>query len=87
MLVIFFAGSADVVFHNTLYEDLLQHGADGIKPAHISSEIKTAEPGPCSDLREKEILYNTDNAKTADKDNANNRADDEIVLNSLFSGV
>ena len=87
MLVIFFAGSADVVFYNTLYEDLLQHGADGIEPAHISSEIKTSEPGPCSDLREKEILYNTDNAKTADKDNANNRADDEIVLNSLFSGV
>ena len=87
MLVVFFAGSTDVVFYDTLNEDLLQHGTDRIEPAHICSEIETAEPWSCCDLREKEILNHTDNAKTADKDNADDRAYNEIFLNSLFSRV
>ena len=86
MLVVFLAGCSDVILDNTLYEDLLQYSADGIEPAHICAQIKS-EPGLLRITRNKDILYHAYDDKTDDEAYADDAADYEVILDSLFAGI
>ena len=86
MLVVFLAGSGDVILDNTLYEDFLQYSADGIEPAHICAQIKS-EPGLLRITRNKDILYHAYDDKTDDEAYADDAADYEVILDSLFAGI
>ena len=86
VLIVFFAGSRDVILDNTLNEDLLQDCADRIEPAHICAEIKT-EPGLFCVAGNKRILAQTHYNKTCNEAYADDAGDQEVFLYSLFSGI
>ena len=86
MLVILLARISDVIFYYALNKELLQNSTDGIEPTHICSEVKPSEPGPSSDLRDKEILYHTDYTKTNDKNGTYDNAEDKVLLKSFLAG-
>ena len=86
MLVVFLAGSSDVILNDTLNEDLLQHCTDRIEPAHICAEIKT-EPGLLRITRDKYVLDHAYNNEADNEDHADDAADYEIVLYPLLTGI
>ena len=86
MLVVFLAGSSDVILNDTLNEDLLQYRTDRIEPAHICAEIKT-EPGLLRITRDKYVLDHAYNNEADNEDHADDAADYEIVLYPLLTGI
>ena len=86
MLVIFLAGSSDIILNDSLYEELLQNRADRIEPSHVGRKIKS-EPRSLSDLGEKLVLYKTDDHKDDDESCAHDAADDKVLLDPLPAGI
>ena len=86
MLVIFLAGSSDIILNDSLYEELLQNRADRIEPSHVGRKIKS-EPRSLSDLGEKLVLYKTDDHKDDNESCAHDSADDKVFLILSLPGL
>ncbi len=86
MLIVLFAGSGNVVLNDTLNEDLLQYGTDGIEPAHVCAEIKS-EPGLFGITGNNDILDHSYCNEADNEDHADDAAYYKVILDSLLTGI